>query len=116
MNKYKGTVLKVKDADTLDAIVDIGFGVTQKFTIRIFGVDAPEKSTQEGKDATALVKNLLEGKEVYFIETKKKDKYGRTLAKIEFGKKDFSDFLIENGMGKEYYGGKKTLFSLAIDA
>lgn len=116
MNIYNGYVLSVVDGDTFDALVELGFGVTQKFRIRLDGIDAPERKTDEGEMVTDVVKRLIEKKPVKVIEAKGRDKYGRALARVEtLDGRDLTDYLIEEGLGKEYHGGSKTLSILMIE-
>ena len=113
MNVYEGQVLRVIDGDTFDALVNLGFGVYQKFRVRVEGVDTPEMNTREGKKAKMVVEDLIGGKTVYLSEAGS-DKYGRALARVELiTGKDLTEYLIEHKLGKEYKGGRK-LCSLCI--
>ncbi len=113
MNIYEGHVLRVVDGDTFDALVDLGFGVSQKFRVRVEGVDTPEMNTRAGKKAKVAVEELINGKMVYLSEAGS-DKYGRALARVELiTGEDLTEYLIEHKLGKEYKGGKK-LCSLSI--
>jgi len=47
---------------TFEALIDLGFGVTQKFKIRLDGIDTPELTTTKGKMAKEFVRNLIENK------------------------------------------------------
>lgn len=87
--RYKAIIKRVIDGDTFVAeIRTMGFNVTYTDKFRLLGIDTPEtyrpKSEWErahGKMATALVKELIEGKEV-IINSKKSGKYGRWLAEV----------------------------------
>ncbi len=78
-------VLYVKDGDTIVVKMD-----DKDVTIRLIGVDAPEsvhpnesKNTEEGKEASAWMKNLLTGKAVYLeYDIERYDDYERTLAYV----------------------------------
>lgn len=48
---YRGVVDLVHDGDTVYAKLDVGFDLTVYTRIRIDGINAPELSTQAGKDA-----------------------------------------------------------------
>lgn len=39
---YKATVRRVVDGDTLDLLIDLGFGVLHKTRVRLHGVNTPE--------------------------------------------------------------------------
>ena len=40
-------VVKVVDGDTVDIILDLGFGLFKKERVRIAGIDTPEKRTRD---------------------------------------------------------------------
>ncbi len=52
---YTCRVVRVVDADTLDVIVDLGFGIAlgqhDLIRLRLAGIDAPEMQTPEGRAA-----------------------------------------------------------------
>jgi hypothetical protein len=56
---YRSIVDIVHDGDTVNAKLDVGFDLTVYTRIRIDGINAPELSTQEGKDVSDFVRTLL---------------------------------------------------------
>ena len=104
MYEYKFKAGRVIDGDTVDGVIDLGFGVLLKERIRLVGIDAPEtrlqkpitdpKKRQEEKErglkAKARLKEILkEGErqpEGLYIQTflDKKGKYGRVLGDIKY--------------------------------
>lgn len=111
--QYTGTVTRVVDADTVDAVVDLGFGLKMSQRFRIEGddedYDAPEtygvKSLLEkehGLAATARAKELLLDKELKFITSKTAGIYGRYGAMIilEDGS-DYASVMISEGFVKK---------------
>jgi len=52
---YKARVLRVLDGDTIEAVIDLGFGITITQTLRLRGIDCPELVSKEGKEAKAFV-------------------------------------------------------------
>ena len=89
MYRYKAQVKAVVDADTIDVLIDLGFGVHTMQRLRLYGIDAPEMKTEAGKVAKEYVKSVLLGADaamfVYVRTLKdKKDKYGRKLAVLYF--------------------------------
>ena len=89
MYQYKAQVKAVIDADTIDVLIDLGFGVHTMQRLRLYGIDAPEMKTEAGKIAKEYVKSVLLGADasmfVYVRTLKdKKDKYGRKLAVVYF--------------------------------
>lgn len=114
-NKYYGQILRVIDGDTFEALIELGFSVTQKFCVRLNGIDTPEKNTEKGKQAREFVKNLIENKTVIF-QDEGSEKYGRALANVMLlDGTDLTNFLIEKNIGIEYHGEKKKfLASLSL--
>jgi endonuclease YncB( thermonuclease family) len=80
---YFCRVLKITDADTFAGQVDLGFNVHVNVTFRLYGVNAPELKTPEGKAARDFVKQKMPIDTVVTVKTFKApgDKYGRWLAK-----------------------------------
>lgn len=89
MYTYRGEVKAVIDADTIDVLIDLGFGVHTMQRLRLYGIDAPEMKTEAGKIAKEYVKSVLMGGDAFkyvYVRTIKdrKDKYGRKLAVLYF--------------------------------
>ena len=73
------------DGDTIVALLDQGLSGFQKETLRLFGIDAPEKygsDRDRAAQATFFLEHKLQGD--FYVQTIKdtKGKYGRYLAKI----------------------------------
>ena len=104
MYEYKFKFSRVIDGDTVDGVIDVGFGISLKERIRLIGINAPETRLQtsikdikeryaekeRGLKAKARLKALLkEGSqqpEGLYIKTflDKKGKYGRVLGDIKY--------------------------------
>ena len=106
--RYKGKVVRVVDGDTVDAVVDVGFGITVSQRFRIVDFDAPESwrpSCEEekihGLKAKERAQDLLLGKELIFKTSKTPGIYGRYGATIwlEDGT-DFKEIMISEGLEK----------------
>ena len=91
MFTYAAKLIEVIDGDTVDLLIDLGFGVHVKERCRLYGIDAPEMPTAQGQAAKAYLESLLgcfPGQCPIFISTikakkapkEKADKYGRYLA------------------------------------
>ena len=106
---YKATVERLVDADTVDVSIDLGFDIHHKTRLRLMGIDAPERFTDEGKAATAwLAQQLPIGHEVTVSTFKDKaGKFGRILAIITYNGLDMNQELVKNGHAVEYDGGKR---------
>lgn len=106
MYEYNATVLRVIDADTIKMQIDLGFNIHTVHTVRLAGINAPENSTEAGKQATSYVRGLLPlgTKVVITTDKDKNDKYGRYLAKIYFPqfKECLNDVLLQKGLAEPY--------------
>lgn len=59
MYDYLATVLRVVDADTFHLEIDPGLDLRVRITGRLYAVNAPERSTPEGKAATEFVAHWI---------------------------------------------------------
>lgn len=88
----------------------------QELSIRVFGVDTPEKSfrakcpseAQRGEMATAFTKQQIASAQRRQIVLMDWDKYGgRVLGDIILDGRSLRQLLIQNGFAREYYGEAK---------
>jgi endonuclease YncB( thermonuclease family) len=108
-------IAKVVDGDTIDVIIDLGFGLTKKERVRIAGIDAPESRTRDlyekklGLEAKYWLKEHIEYCDNAIIKTEKEGKYGRILGWLYTDEFSISlnDVMIEKGYAWEYDGGSK---------
>ena len=119
MYTYKAKLMRVVDGDTVDAEIDLGFGVFMKQRIRLYGINTPESRTRDleekekGLKAKARVEELLaltEGK--FFLYSKGVDKYGRCLGDVRIEPNihnhiNLSEKLLAENLAVPYYGGKR---------
>ena len=119
MYRYKAKLMRVVDGDTADVMIDLGFDVWTKQSLRFQGVDTWEKRTRnleekaKGIAASEFTKEHLERNEgVFTIQSHGVGKYGRVLAEIfiEGEEKSLNQLLIENGHAYVYEGGTKQIF------
>ncbi len=96
---YHAYILQVIDGDTVDAVIDLGFGFTTKQRLRLRGLDAPEIESAQGREAKAfLEKEIAKTSGPVLIKTVKSDKYDRYLADIWLGQTFLNNLLLENGL------------------
>ena len=123
MYNYNATCVKVVDGDTIDAMIDLGFGVHVKKRIRLAGINAPESRTRNkvekklGLAAKERLTEMLDGAANCFeLESQELGKYGRVLGRLLIDKiagKDVitkvcvNDCLVQEGHAVEYNGGKR---------
>lgn len=91
--RYKAKVIRVFDGDTIEIEIKKG----SKKTIRFFGVDAPERKQDFGKEATERIKNLIDKKEieVYPVEL---GIYGREVGIVYLNGVSLSEVLLKEGL------------------
>lgn len=70
----KEKVTRVIDGDTFRTS-------SRRKSVRLAGVDAPEKGERGAERATAALKRLVDGKDVK-VNTVARDKYGRAVANV----------------------------------
>jgi len=123
MYNYNATCTRVVDGDTVDAMIDLGFGVHVKKRIRLAGINAPESRTRDkqekilGLAAKERLVEILDGAANHFeLESQELGKYGRVLGRLQIDKiagKDVitkvcvNDLLVKEGHAVEYDGGKR---------
>lgn len=115
MYTYKARLIRVIDGDTVDAEIDLGFGVYMKQRVRLYGINTPDsrsKDQTERESGLASKQRLTEvlSKE-FIIETilNKRGKFGRILGVIyitkETGEREsVNNILVAEGYAKEYFG------------
>jgi len=99
---YKAKLTKIIDADTVDTEIDLGFEVFKKVRCRLAGIDAPELRTEAGKIAKQFLIDTIPLNSDVIIESKKYDKYGRSLAIIYFNNININQLLIDKGHATVY--------------
>lgn len=96
---YSAVITQVVDGDTLEALVDLGFGLTTRQKFRLNGIDAPEMNTPEGVAAKQFVYDKItkHGPQV-IIRVAGLDKYNRYLADVWVGEAYLNKEILDSGM------------------
>lgn len=104
MYEYTANLLRVVDADTVWLDVDLGFDIKRKDSFRLYGINAPELSTPEGRKARDWLVDRLSTVEMLTITTEKdkREKYGRYLCTLWDGELSINDQLVASGYAVEY--------------
>lgn len=104
-------VVRLRDADTLDVMADLGFSAAIKVTVRLASIDCPELKTEPGEAARQFAEEWVVANGASFLMTtySSKDRYGRYLARIvsESSGRDLAADLIANGHGVLWNGRGK---------
>lgn len=101
---------KTIDGDTLDLLLDLGFGVRCQIKCRMAGLDSPEKSTAAGELVMQLVSRwCIQGQSSLRWRSVQLDKYGRSLGELVYGgtRERLNDYLLNLGVAKPYSGEGK---------
>lgn len=93
----EGQVVGVSDGDTV-TLLD---AQKTQWKIRLLGIDAPEKKMPFGQRSKQHLADLVYRKPV-IVEFSKRDRYGRTLGKIQVGGLDANLAQIRAGMAWHY--------------
>jgi micrococcal nuclease len=114
---YDLKIMRVIDGDTVEFeapfLVD---PLPKKLSIRVWGVDTPEKSFRAkcekeaamGAEATKFTKDLVANAKTTQISIYEWDKFGgRVLGDVLIDGQSLTKMLIEKGYAREYYGDAK---------
>ena len=115
---YDVVLTRVIDGDTVAFQANwLPEPLKKELSIRVFGVDTPEKSFRakcpseaaRGEAATAFTKQMINASTKRQIIMMDWDKYGgRVLGDVLLDGKSLRQQLIANGFAREYYGEAKT--------
>ena len=115
--RYQAKLDRVIDGDTVDAMIDLGFSTHRKIRIRFYGIDTWESRTRDlevkkkGLAAKARLQEILDAEEgAFVVRSFGVGKYGRCLGELfteSLGETSVQQTLIDEGHGKEYFGGKR---------
>jgi endonuclease YncB( thermonuclease family) len=116
-NPYDYKIIKVSDGDTV--VFEAPFmpaPLKPQLSLRILGVDTPEKGARAGcpaeaaaaEKASAFTKNLVANAKKIQVQLKEHDKFGgRVLGDLIVDGQRLSELLIKNGHARAYFGEKK---------
>lgn len=109
---YAATVMRWVDGDTVDLRVDCGFHLVVEGRFRLHGIDTPERGQHNHDEASARAAALAPpGSSVIARTYRAPDKYGRFLAELHAGELSINSVLLEEGLARPYFGGKKAVSS-----
>ena len=111
-------IYKVIDGDTIDASIDLGFGIYLTKRIRLAGIDTPESRTTNAKEkimgleSKDWLKHRVENAQCILIKTELPDsteKYGRIIGHLYINGEEtsLSTQMIDAGYALLYDGGTK---------
>jgi len=112
---YEWEILRVIDGDTLE-IKNECFPKELKLSVRVLGIDTPEKASRAKCDkeaklaekASKFTKQFVGKNKTATFRNIKWDKYGgRLLADVEINGKNLAGELVKNNYARSYDGKKK---------
>lgn len=111
------TILRVIDGDTV--VISAPYlpdPLKKELSVRVWGVDSPEKGfrskcideDRKAKAATAFTRQTVADTKKHQVAIIGWDKYGgRILGDVLLDGQSLRELLIENNLGRPYYGGNK---------
>jgi endonuclease YncB( thermonuclease family) len=90
---YTAKVIKVKDGDSIDILLD---GTKQ--SLRLAHIDCPEKRQDYGAKAKEFTSNFCFGKEITVTIAGKPDRYGRWIVEVFRNNQNLNKELVRNGL------------------
>ena len=104
VNVYDGDTFRV-DIDSYPPIVG------KNISIRVYGIDTPEIRGTRTRDladlAKATAKAMLENAKIIELRDMRRGKYFRIIADVWIDGKNMGQLLIQKGLAKPYFGGKR---------
>jgi len=120
MYTYNFNATRIVDGDTIDGIIDLGFGIKLDHRVRLMGMDTPETRTKNknekiiGNLAKQRVKDLIHNALTITIKTHldTAGKFGRILGELFIDNQTISinQLLINEKLAVPYTGSTKLSF------
>jgi len=108
---YPATVVDVHDGDTATLDISLCYDITYRGKCRMYGINAPELATPEGKTAHEFALTLLHAGDAVTVRSHGWDKYGGRFdgtVGLADGR-DFGSAMVAAGFARPYFGvGPKT--------
>tara|TARA_Y100001951_G_scaffold79598_1_gene67392 strand:+ start:5449 stop:5877 length:429 start_codon:yes stop_codon:yes gene_type:complete len=116
MYEYACNVERVIDGDSLILSIQLGFSISYRSSVRLFGIDTPESRTRDldekarGKLAKEFLEDTINSGKDIVIKTELKDsrgKFGRVLGTLYVDGLNVNQALVDNYLAVNYYGQSK---------
>lgn len=104
---YQAKIVSVYDGDTVTLDVDLGFSITSRQKIRLYGIDTPElrgEERPEGIKARDYLRKLCPVGSTILLKTQKdrQGKYGRYLGTLYKADLNVNQHLVDKGYATIY--------------
>lgn len=93
----EGEVIKIKDGDTIEILLE----GNQPITIRLNGIDAPEKKQAFGQKSKEKLSEMIFGK-IVKVDCNGKDRYGRVIGDIYLDELNINEEMVQSGFAWHY--------------
>lgn len=101
---YPVEFLRAIDGDTLELLVDLGFGVKYRAKFRLLNIQAPETGQPGANEAKQFVEAFFkDSTKKYEARSYRGDKYGRWLCEIFDGSVNLESEMLKAGVAKPYF-------------
>ena len=109
MYEYRAKIIEVIDGDTADVQIDMGLDIHTTQRVRLYGIDAPEKSSESGKKAKDRLTELMPVGSIVTLRTIKdrKEKFGRYLGVFLIDDLDINALMVAQEFAVPYFGGRR---------
>lgn len=103
---YRARLHRIVDADTFVLNTDLGFNVWAHITVRLRGVNAPERGAPGGPEATEWVRGLIGNADLYVRSYKDRMTFARWICDVGVidgvMMLDLAEAMIEAGHAEKY--------------
>lgn len=99
--RYRASLIRVIDGDTYVLDVDLGFTVHAHVTVRLRGLDTPERHTPAGQRAAAAARDYLIGQPILVESHKGQQTFARWVADLYVPAGAVADLLRADGHIKD---------------
>jgi len=93
----EGKVIKIKDGDTIEILLQ----GNNPITIRLNGIDAPEKKQAFGQKSKEKLSEMIFGK-IVKVDCNGKDRYGRVIGDIYLDEVNINEEMVKSGLAWHY--------------
>lgn len=99
---YRAYLERVIDGDTLKLHIDLGFDTFIAETVRLRGIDAPERKTEKGQAAKRFVTRQIKQANEIIVRTHWEDKFGRYLVDVWVDDEYLNQYLLDEDLAGRY--------------
>jgi len=108
------SVYRIHDGDTLTVnLKELPAIIGYRIPVRIYGIDTPEINDKradvrsKADSARKLLENITASAKEIKLRCLRRDKYFRLVADVECDGRSVGKLLLDSGLAKPYFGGKK---------